>query len=116
MTAWRPGEAGRAGIAEARRILNAAVPERDFQRSVVDLATLKGYRVFHDMDSRRNVAGVPDLLMVKAPRVLFAELKAERGRLSADQRGWLDELERCTEVHTFVWRPGDWSQIQEVLR
>lgn len=117
MTAWRPGDAGRAGIAEARRVLNTAVPERELQRAVVDLAVLKGYRVFHDFDSRRNAAGLPDLLLLKPPRLVFAELKKVGGRVGAAQGEWLDELGRCTSVEAHLWFPDDWSsgRVQEVL-
>jgi hypothetical protein len=101
--------------ASARRTLDAFVPEREFQASVVDLALLRGWKAWHDHDSRRNVAGLPDLLLVRPPRVLFAEIKAARGRLSPSQRTWLDALGRCPGVEVHVWRPGDWSEIEEAL-
>ena len=44
------------------------------------------------------------------------ELKTERGRLSADQRLWLDVLFRCNEVETYLWRPQDWDRIVETLK
>lgn len=116
---WAPEarrEVVRTELALARQALDAVVPEREFQGTVVDLALLRGWRVFHDHDSRRNAAGLPDLLLVKPPRMIWVELKAEKGRLSAEQQQWLDALGRCTEVSTFVWRPHQWDEIQEVLR
>lgn len=116
MSSWRPGAAAPPAITEARRALNASTSERAFQQSVVDLAELRQWRAWHDNDSRRNAAGLPDLILLRPPRLLFAELKAERGRLSAEQRAWLDELGRCPGVEVHTWRPGDWAQIEEVLR
>jgi hypothetical protein len=37
-------------------------------------------------------AGIPDLLLVRRGRVVACELKAERGRVSADQLAWLHDL------------------------
>lgn len=116
MTPWRPGTAAPPAITEARRALNASTSERAFQASVVDLAELRHWRVWHDQDSRRNAAGMPDLILLRPPRLLFVELKTDRGRLRPEQREWLDELGRCPGVEVHVWRPGDWPTIEEVLR
>jgi hypothetical protein len=56
--------------------------EAEFQAQVVSLAELRGWRIFHDHDSRRNTAGLPDLILVRRGRLIFAELKSERGRIS----------------------------------
>lgn len=93
------------------------VNERDLTAAVIDLARLRGWRVAHFHDSRRDIAGgtlvgdrdaagFPDLVMVRDGRVVFAELKSETGRLSAGQQGWLDDLGAAGECH--VWRPADW--------
>lgn len=116
---WAPEarrETVRTELTRARQALDAVVPEKEFQGQVVDLALLRSWRVWHDNDSRRNAAGLPDLLLLRPPRLLFVELKAEKGRLSAEQRAWQDELGRCPGVETYVWRPGDWPEIEEVLR
>lgn len=105
----------RTELTRARQALDAVVPEREFQASVVDLALLRGWRAWHDNDSRRNVAGLPDLLLVRPPRLLFAELKTEKGRLSPAQREWLDALGRCPGIEVHVWRPGNWPEIEEAL-
>lgn len=116
---WSPTarrEVVRTELARARQTLDAVVPEKEFQGQVVDLAMLRRWRVWHDHDSRRNAAGLPDLLLLRPPRLVFAELKTEKGRLSAEQRTWLDELGRCPGVEVHVWRPGDWAEIEETLR
>lgn len=116
MTAWRPGEAGRAGITEARRALNMAASEREFQGLITDTLDLGRWRWFHDTDSRRNKAGLPDLIAVRAPRLVFIELKKMRGQLSPAQEEWLAELARCTSVDAFLWRPDQFDEAREVLR
>lgn len=116
MSAWRPGEAGRAGISEARRALNMATSERELQRTIADLADLGRWRWFHDSDARLNRAGLPDIIAVRAPRLIFMELKREDGRLRPEQEKWLDELSRCTSVEAFLFRPSDLEKAREVLR
>lgn len=88
--------------------------EASFQRQVVALATLYGWRWYHVPDSRRCVAGFPDLVLVRRPHVIFAELKRENGRVTEDQQDWLDELRACGQS-VFVWRPSDFDTIVEVL-
>ncbi len=90
--------------------------EREFQAQVVELATWMGWRVYHTYDSRRSHAGFPDLVLVRAPRVIFAELKSEKGIVSPDQRNWLGVLQACPGVEAYLWRPADINTIEGVLR
>ena len=93
--------------------------EADFQRAVIDLAQLRGWRVMHIHDSRRGLgAGYPDLTLLHrvTGRLLFIELKAANGRLSPDQQEWLTNLQ--VGGHTaLVWRPLDFASgaIQKTL-
>jgi hypothetical protein len=96
-------------------MLNASLSEKEFQDTVVELAERRGWRCWHDNDARRNRPGLPDWLFLRPPRLIFAELKTEKGRLSPQQRSWLDALGLCPGIETFVWRPGDWPEIEEVL-
>ena len=93
------------------------VTERQLQAQVVQLAQLNGWRCYHTFDSRRSAPGFPDLLLVRPPRLIFAELKSEKGRLRPAQAecfAALAEVERAPE--TYVWRPGDFGDIQSTLR
>lgn len=59
-------------------------------------------------------AGFPDVVLVRPPRVIFAELKAEKGRTSESQQTWLAALMECN-VETYLWRPSDSDVISQVL-
>lgn len=91
--------------------------ERDFQRWVTDLATWFGWRWWHDVDSRRNFAGLPDLILARRGRLIFAELKRQQGQVRPEQAEWLAVLGSIgggVEVH--LWRPADRAEIERILR
>jgi hypothetical protein len=52
-------------------------------------------------------AGYPDLTLVRAPRLLFAELKSSTGTLTATRADWLDRLRLLPNVEVYIWRPSD---------
>lgn len=81
---------------------------------VVQFAKLSGWLVYHTHDSRRSPEGFPDLVLVRGPRLVVAELKSETGVLSPAQKEWISALSRTAE--TYVWRPSDWPEIEETLR
>ncbi len=62
-------------------------------------------------------AGWPDLVLVHDHRILFRELKSDRGVLSVEQQDWLHALERAG-ADVDVWRPKDWTDgtIEVALR
>lgn len=99
----------------AREVFDAAISERDFARSVTDAAKLLGWRVQYHWSERHSPAGWPDLSLVRDGRLIFAELKSERGRLSPAQISWLAEL-RKTKAEIYIWRPSNWDELIEVLR
>ena len=83
--------------------------EAQFQRQVIELATLCGFHCYHTHDSRRSAAGFPDLVLARNGAVIFAELKSKRGRVSDAQAEWI------AATGGEVWRPGDWAHIERVL-
>lgn len=97
--------------------------ERDFQKTVIELAQVLGWRVAHFRPARTKYgwktavaadgAGYPDLSMVRE-RIIFAELKAEKGKVSAEQQEWLEAIE-AAGGEAYVWRPSDWNDLQETL-
>jgi hypothetical protein len=92
------------------------VSERDLQALIVTLAKLHGWRTYHTHDSRRSAPGFPDLVLVRPPRLVFAELKTQRGRISPAQREWFEDLRRCQGVEVYLWKPSDRNHIARVLR
>jgi hypothetical protein len=102
--------------APARKVLDRHVTEGMLQRQILDLAALRGWLAYHPYDSRHSEAGWPDLALCRPPRLVLVELKSATGRVSAAQRRWGDQLGACPGVECYLWRPGDWDRIVEVLR
>lgn len=91
-----------------------AETEKQFQQAVVDLATLCGWKHYHPFDSRRSDPGWPDLVLARCGRLLFRELKTEKGRVTDSQAGWLFVLESAGQ-DVAVWRPSMWTEIEATL-
>lgn len=88
--------------------------EKVFMAQVRDLLKACGWRHYHTHDSRKSQAGFPDIVAVRGNRLIFAELKTEKGILTADQMNWRDDLV-AAGVPMYVWRPSDWAEIVKVL-
>lgn len=106
------------------------ISERRFQGQVVRLAEMLGWRVWHDNATNapracvvcrapqavvRNAAGLPDLILIRRPRVVWVELKSQRGKLTDDQWRYLEEL-KASRQEAYCWRPSDWRTIERILR
>lgn len=89
--------------------------EAEFQAMVIELAELNGWMVYHTRDSRRSQPGFPDLVMVRAGRMIAAELKSETGKATGSQEAWLDLLGEVDGVEAWLWRPSHWDQICKLL-
>src|SRR5919109_3207021 len=89
-----------------------AMTERQFQDHIQEIAAWSGWRqVYHTHNSIHSPAGFPDLVLVRKGRLIFAELKTDGGRLTAEQVAWLEELRGVAAVETYVWRPSDIDEI-----
>lgn len=84
--------------------------EAALQRLVVDAAEAHGLLTYHTFDSRRSNPGFPDLVIVGANGVLYAELKSATGRLSPMQVYWLDSLTAAGQ-NVRLWRPEHWPHV-----
>lgn len=93
----------------------ADLPEADFMSQVRALARRHGWLCYHTRDSRGSDCGFPDLVLVNATRVIFAELKSRSGKLTERQALWLDMLRHTGKVEVYLWRPGDWPAIVACL-
>ncbi|MDQ3671099.1 MAG: VRR-NUC domain-containing protein [Actinomycetota bacterium] len=100
--------------------------ERELQDWIVATARLLGWRIFHARAARTAAgwrtaisydgAGFPDLVLARE-RVIYSEIKLERGRLRPEQVVWLDVLREAGQ-EVYVWRPADWTsgEVENVLR
>jgi hypothetical protein len=90
--------------------------ETHLQAAVEAELQVRGWRYFHAYDARRSVPGFPDLVCLRGSRVLVAEIKTMRGRVSPEQRDWLAAFE-LAGVESHLWRlPAAWAEIGRVLR
>lgn len=107
-----------ATLNSAQVILANAMSEGDLQASVIESLDTFRWLWFHDYDATRNNAGLPDLVAVRGGRLLFIELKSNRGRLRVEQRSWLGALGRVDGIEVYLWTPRDWhaGTIEEVLK
>lgn len=128
------------------------ISELDFRRQIVGsrgLAEIFGWdhigfrpamtaRGWRTPGTGTMAKGWPDLVLVRARdrRLIFAELKAEAGRLSDEQYRVLDLLRTLVfegkiyhgddaftdlagmvpRIEVYVWRPSDLETIAEILR
>jgi len=111
--------------------------EKQFEAQVKDLAKIFGWKYYHTWRSIHSPAGFPDCVFVRPPRLIFAELKSEKGAVSEKQSEWLDLLKRCGEPRAYrqdfasayaekqgyiivpevyLWRPDAIEEIAECLR
>ncbi|MGH3089785.1 MAG: VRR-NUC domain-containing protein [Rubrobacteraceae bacterium] len=107
--------------------MSASISERDFERQVLELAKLTGWRVAHFRPAKTSKGwrtpvsgdgkGFPDLVLVRPPEIVFAELKTDSpaSKLRPEQREWLETLGRCGRVEARLWRPSDFEEMQRVL-
>lgn len=110
--------------------------EAAFQQQVLNLAELYGWRAYHTHNSRRSQPGFPDLVLIRGPELIFAELKTDKGRLRPEQEAWIAELERVhiavqnaasaaqrlaeptlelPAVDVYLWRPSDFDELHARL-
>ena len=88
------------------------ISEKKFQQQVLQIAKLHRWATYHTFDSRRSNAGFPDLVLVRAHRLIFAELKSEKGKESIAQESWRQILKQTT-AEAYLWRP---SMMDEIIR
>lgn len=112
------------------RAATKRVTEGEFTAQVIALAKLCGWTTAHFRPARTGAGGwrtavqgdgkgFPDLVLVKPPRLVFAELKVRPNRLDPAQLLWLEKLMGVAGASPglgyFVWFPEDWSDIERVL-
>lgn len=90
--------------------------EAQFQQRIVDYCEwlrLLCYHVERSDKGQVTSKGFPDLVIV-GNRVIFAELKSQKGVQSASQKDWEAKLQ-VAGAETYLWRPSDWDEVAQVL-
>jgi hypothetical protein len=73
-----------------------------------------GWRLcYHTLRSKGSQSGFPDRVLVRE-RVIFAELKREKGKPTDSQIEWLDQL-AFAGAEVYLWRPSDLEEIGQIL-
>jgi hypothetical protein len=89
------------------KIIPAVMTENDLDRVIRYLTAQRHLPAFHVINSRRTVTltGWPDWTIV-GTRVIFRELKSERGKITPSQQA-LGEAILAAGGDWAVWRPTD---------
>ena len=125
--------------------------ERDFATQVEDLFTRFGWWWVHfraartDKGWRTPVAGMgkgfPDYICLRGSRLLVAEIKSQKGKLTPEQIVWYDKFIETQQHYVnqplsvsggkasmelkgkvlvspevYIWRPSDFDEIVKILR
>jgi hypothetical protein len=98
--------ANRVKLDDARRRKLLATSETELYELVRQWAQQQGWLIYHTYDARRSYAGFPDTVFVRPPRIVYAELKREDGRVTREQWAWFDAL-KASGAEVYIWRPSD---------
>lgn len=97
-------------------VLANQMTENELLSAIVDAALFRGWMVHHDRRSDSanphwgTQPGFPDLVLARAGRVLFLELKTEKGVVTPAQDAWL------LAVLGMVVRPSNLDEALSWLR
>lgn len=108
-----------------------AISETEFTDAILQWAKVYSWRRFHVRGNTKRLiqgdVGFPDLVLVRPPRLIFAELKVGSNKLAPEQSAWLEDLRMTrmaarlegaatsSTIECYLWRPEQWSQILVVL-
>jgi hypothetical protein len=96
--------------------INDDISEKEFEAAVNTLAAASGWLNYHTLNSRGSEKGFPDRIFLRQHRMIVAELKTNKGKLTPAQKKWINAFRMIAGVEVFVWRPAIWSEIQATLK
>ena len=117
-------------------MLNSDISEKELLAMVVELAQRCGWLAAHFRPAMtqhgwrtavQGNAGFPDLVLVRGKRLIFAELKSEKGKLTEEQSAWINDLRGCHILplgweeepplpEVYIWRPSQFDEIVSILQ
>ena len=92
------------------------ISEKQFESQVKDLARTFNWFYYHTWRSIHSPAGFPDVVMIRDKRIVVAELKSEKGKVSPEQEEWLAVFRATGLTEVYLWRPSMFDEILEVLK
>ena len=107
------------------------ISESDFLNTIIEYAQLRGWlcahfrsvkvqrqdgSVYYQTPVQAEGKGYPDLCLVRGDRLVFAEVKAISGRVSQEQKEWLEALTHTGKCEVYVWQPNDWDKVEDILK
>lgn len=109
------------------RVTDAPITsEREWMRTIGDALDYNGWRYIHHRPARRksgkwttptegnSAKGFPDLVCVRPPRVLWIEVKTDRGRPTPEQTDWIDTLVASGQEAYVLHFPRDWPRFLDL--
>jgi hypothetical protein len=75
----------------------------------------RGWLGYHTRDSRGSDPGFPDVVALRGPRLVVAELKSEGRKPTMAQTEWLRGFTSAGVLEVYLWRPEDIPEINRVL-
>lgn len=88
--------------------------ERELEADVEALLRLNGWRYYHTHDSRRSVAGFPDIVAIRGSSLLALELKREGAKPTPEQYQWLEDFDRVG-ARAYVVRPSNLDELAAIV-
>lgn len=107
---------------------DSILTETQMQQSILGAARDLGWLAYATHRSDKSEPGFPDLVLVRPPRVIFAELKIVDGRIRKGrwnktrtrwlpgQDDWGKALGDCPGVEYYLVWPADLQEFMERLR
>lgn len=120
----------RPGGSVSTRTEGVQPDSEEWEQEVTAIAQARGWAVAHFRKVRvarldgttywqtpvaADGKGMPDLQMFRGTRQIAVECKTGTGRLTPEQKAWLDRF-RAAGVPAYVWYPKDRQQAEEVLK
>ena len=91
------------------------ISEKDMSQNIVDVAQQAGWKVYRTFNSTRSPRGFPDLVMLRAGKLCFWELKSKKGTLTAQQEEWIYQLHLVPGADVRIVRPDDLEEAYRTL-